>query len=115
MRLFMLTLTSLTLPTLAWGQMRSWNGQWELHPIWWPLAALALAFLLLVLLGWALLNLAPLILGIVGAVLGIRWLMRTTDRHRSDPAVSVLRERYARGEISKEEFEAKMRDLGGPP
>jgi len=59
MRLLMLMLTNLTLPALAWGQVRAWDGQWELHPIWWPLAALALAFLLLVLLGWALLNLAP--------------------------------------------------------
>ena len=35
--------------------------------------------------------------------------------HRHDPAVAVLRERYARGEISKEEFEAKLRDLESRP
>jgi len=29
--------------------------------------------------------------------------------------VALLRERYARGEIGKDEFDAKMRDLGGSP
>jgi uncharacterized membrane protein len=39
--------------------------------------------------------------------------MGATTARRSDAAVAILRERYARGEISKEEFDAKMRDLGG--
>src|SRR5216684_6162270 len=107
-------LAILTLPALAWAQERTWEGHWEVHPLWWPFVILAAALILLVLFGWALLNLAPVILGIIGAVLGIRWLMRATDRsHSTDRAISVLRERYARGEVSKEEFDAKMRDLGG--
>lgn len=106
---------SVTLPACAWAQERTWEGHWEMHPIWWPFVILAAALILLVLFGWALLNLAPVILGIVGAVLGIRWLMRASDRSQStDRAVGLLRERYARGEISKEEFDAKLRDLAGP-
>jgi len=105
-------LAGLALP--AWAQERTWEGHWEIHPLWWPFVILAAALILLVLFGWALLNLAPVILGIVGAVLGIRWLIRASDHSRSsDRAVDLLRERYARGEISKEEFEVKMRDLGG--
>lgn len=108
-------LASATLPVWAWAQERTWEGHWEMHPLWWPFVILAAALALLVLFGWALLNLAPVILGIIGAALGIRWLMRATDRsHSTDRAVAILRERYARGEISKEEFEAKMRDLGSP-
>ena len=110
-----MVLATVTLPAWAWSQERTWEEHWTIHPLWWPFVILAAALVLLVLFGWALLNLAPVILGIIGAVLGIRWLMRATDRsHPADRAVTVLRERYARGEISKEEFDAKMRDLGSP-
>ena len=34
-------------------------------------------------------------------------------RRALDPAISLLRERYARSEITKEEFDAKLRALGG--
>jgi putative membrane protein len=36
------------------------------------------------------------------------WLAR---QFRRDSAVDALRERYARGEIDREEFEARRRDL----
>ena len=98
----------------AWAQERAWDRHWELHPLWWPVAGLAVGVLLLILFAWALLHLAPLVLGIIAAVFGIRWLKRSLDGSRSDPAISVLRERYARGEITREEFDAKLRDLGGP-
>jgi putative membrane protein len=53
---------------------------------------------------------------IVGIVLAIRWLVTQgresrSDAARSDTALDILRQRYARGEIDKEEFEAKKRDL----
>lgn len=48
---------------------------------------------------------------IVALVLGIRWLARQGREPRTDSALDILRQRYARGEINKEEFEAKKRDL----
>ncbi len=65
-------------------------------------------------LGW----LGPLVMVlfwaavITGIVFLVRFLIRQGgSRDREDSALEVLRKRYARGEISKEEFEAKRRDL----
>ena len=114
-RLVTIVLSVLFLTASAWAYEPTLESPWDTYPIWWPAGVVATALLLLVLFGWALLHLLPLVLVIVASVLGIRWLMGATGARRSDPAVAILRERYARGEISKEEFEAKMRDLGGPP
>ena len=94
------------------AQERTWDWSWEAHPFWGALGALGVGVFLLIVLGWVLLHFVPLVLVVVAAVLGIRWLMRATERPGADPAVSLLRERYARGEIGKEEFDAKLRDLG---
>jgi putative membrane protein len=48
---------------------------------------------------------------IVGIVLVIRWLLSQGKESRSDSALEILRRRYARGEINKEEFESKKKDL----
>jgi len=53
---------------------------------------------------------------IVGIVLLIRWLIistRTASQGMSsgDSALEILKKRYARGEINKEEFEEKKKDL----
>jgi putative membrane protein len=48
---------------------------------------------------------------IVGIVVGIRWLLSQGRETRSDSALEILRQRYARGEMNKDEFEAKKRDL----
>ncbi len=79
--------------------------------------------------GWlaALLLLVLLILGIVllvrefdgGRRRGSRSMSFDIDQGRgaplggaaNDPAMHILRERYARGEIDKEEFEQRKRDL----
>jgi putative membrane protein len=42
---------------------------------------------------------------------GVWWLVRQLRPTPRDQALEVLRERYARGEISREEFEARRRDL----
>ena len=62
-------------------------------------------------LGMMLFMLVFWVLVIVGIVLGVRWLVTQGRESRSDTALEILRQRYARGEINKEEFEAKKRDL----
>ncbi len=54
---------------------------------------------------------------IVGIVFLIRWLILSTrgtagPRERGDSALDILRQRYARGEIDKQEFDQKKKDLG---
>ena len=56
------------------------------------------------------------VLVIVGLVLLIKWLIQTTGSRQAavqagSGAVDILRERYARGEINKAEFESMKRDL----
>jgi putative membrane protein len=56
------------------------------------------------------------ILVIVGLVFLIKWLIQTTSSGKTDgrpspKAMDILKERYARGEISKEEFETMKHDL----
>ena len=50
---------------------------------------------------------------IAGAVLVIRWLVDQTRSPAlgSETALDVLKRRYAKGEITKEQFEAMKRDL----
>ena len=49
---------------------------------------------------------------IVGVVLLIRWLVVSSKPPRAeDSALEILKRRYAMGEISKEEYEEKKRDL----
>ena len=48
---------------------------------------------------------------IVGVVLVVRWLMGQGGAPREDSALDILKKRYARGEINKQEFEERKRDL----
>lgn len=83
-----------------WGNMMGWGGYgggWEFFGV------------VHMLLWWVLL--------ILGIVVLARWLFGGRfGGHRGsseDRALAILRERYARGEIDKDEFEKRKRDLAG--
>jgi len=76
-----------------WGDVMGWGGGWGFFGIvhmvlWW--------FLL-----------------VLGIVVLAKWLFGGAGGRGAaeDRALSVLRERYARGEIDKADFEARKRDL----
>lgn len=94
--------SALGTPLPAWAQDRPWEG-WGMHPMWGVWGLWGIGMMVVMFVFWALV--------ITGIVLGIRWLVSPPREPRSDRALAVLRERYALGEISKEEFEAKRRDL----
>jgi putative membrane protein len=54
------------------------------------------------------------ILIIIGVIFLIKWLVinKSTEVQSRETPLEILRRRYASGEISKEEFENKKRDLG---
>lgn len=51
---------------------------------------------------------------IVGIILLVRWIFqqnRPGEQKHEESSLEILKKRYARGEIDKEEFEQKKRDL----
>jgi putative membrane protein len=57
------------------------------------------------------------ILVVVGLVVLVKWMLdqsSTGKGARGKSPLEILRERYARGEINREEFEQKRRDLEPP-
>lgn len=71
-------------------------------------------------LGWGILWMVMItafwLLILLVLVLAVRWLWQAGSGIRSvqlpeESALEILKKRYARGEIGKEEFEAKKRDL----
>jgi putative membrane protein len=73
------------------------------QPIWGLSGLWHLGIMLLILAFWGVV--------IAGVVLSIRWLRSQGRSPQSDAALEILRQRYARGDISKDEFDAKKRDL----
>ena len=71
-----------------------------MHPMW---GVGGIGMMLMMLVFWGAV--------IVTVVLAMRWPTGQGDRSRSDGAVDILRERYARGGINQNEFEAKQRGL----
>lgn len=65
---------------------------------------------------WAILSLVFWALVIAGIVILVVWLVRNSGRTglsapSSDPALEILKSRYAKGEITKEQFEEMRRTL----
>lgn len=60
--------------------------------------------------GWGILGLIFWIIVLIGLVLLIKYLWEGGAK-REESALEILKKRYARGEISKEEFEEKKKDL----
>ena len=81
-----------------WGYMGDGGSGW-----WWGFGALHM------LLFWAVLIFVIVVL--------VRWITNMPAPRGGDSgagrALDILKERYARGEINKEEFEQKKRDLSG--
>ena len=85
----------------AQGGPYDWG--WGTHPMMW--GAWGFGMMIMMILFWVLI--------IVAVVLGIRWLLGQGKESRPDSALEILRQRYARGEINKEEFDLKKTDLEG--
>ena len=84
---------------IPFAQERAWG--W--HPMWVFWGPWGLTLMLMMLVFWAVV--------LVSIVAGIRWLVRQGQGSHTDPALDILRPRYARGEINRDEFETKRRDL----
>lgn len=57
------------------------------------------------------------VLVIIGIVVLVKWLAGQSSSRRDArerTALEILQERYARGEIDRDEYEQKKRDLGPP-
>jgi putative membrane protein len=80
-----------------WGaDMMGWGGGWGWS--WFGIVHMVLWWFLIIL----------------GIVVLAKWLFGGGSRNpEGDRALTILRERYARGEIDKQEFDARRRDLGG--
>ena len=91
-------------PFWAAGQDRPYEWGWGMHPMWGLWGVCGIGMMVMMLMFWGVV--------IAGIVVAIRWMVSHGGALRpSDPALDILRQRYARGDISKKEFEAKKQGL----
>jgi putative membrane protein len=89
-------------PSSVLAQARAWEWDWNMHPMMFMWGAGGLVMMLMMLVFWGLV--------IAGLVVGLRWLIGQGRPASRDEALEILRQRYARGEIDKQEFDARRRD-----
>ena len=94
---------TLAAPSSVLAQGRTWAFEWGMHPMMFMWGAGGLVMMLMMLVFWGLV--------IAGLVVGLRWLIGQGGRTSRDEALEILRQRYARGEIDKQEFDTRRRDL----
>ena len=91
--------------SLSSAQPRDW-GPYPMMGMNWMWSSMGIGMMLFMLIFWALL--------IVGAVALIRWLWSGGSISKSsgvESAEDILKKRYAKGEIDKQEYETKMEDI----
>jgi putative membrane protein len=91
-------------PISALAQERTWEWHSSTHPMMFMWGAGGVLMMLMMLVFWGLI--------IAGLIVGLRWLIGQGRPMGRDEALEILRQRYARGEIDKQEFDARKRDLG---
>jgi putative membrane protein len=103
-----LTMTSIT--TFLQSILNQWGGygDWHMGPGMMGGYGMGWFGTIFMLIFW--------VLVIVGLIFLIKWLIQSTKKepespHSSSRAIDILKERYAKGEINKEEFEEKKKDL----
>ena len=69
----------------------------------WMSGAWGIGMMLILLVFW--------VAAIAGIVVVARWLIGPRSASGSDSALEIVRQRYARGEINREDFEARKHDL----
>ena len=86
---------------MQWG---SGEGPWGWH-MWWGVWGVGM--MLFMLLFWALV--------VAGVVAILRWMFGRSGpagrADRPDRALEILKERYAKGELTRDQFQAMRRDL----
>jgi len=88
------------------GVYGGWS--WHMHDFMWP-GMMRGGFMFVVALVWIVV-LALIIWAVVAAVQNSGG-GKSSSPSRETPALEILKERYARGEIDKQEFEEKKKDL----
>ena len=106
MMFFLMVIFSLT--PCAWAQYRDYYGWGGMGPGMMGWGGMGWFGPLFMVFFWVLI--------IVAIILLVRWLVASGHHQtggvlREDSALEILKKRYARGEIDKEEFEAKKKDL----